>query len=450
MLRVKFINHASVLVKSDSVGILSDPWYTGGAFFNAWGLLYENQNLDIENLIVEEVTHIWLSHEHPDHFSVVFFKEFKELLIKKEISILFQKTADKRVYNFLNSLGLNVIEIDLNKETIVSSDTSVICIKDGFYDSGLLIKNSDGSILNLNDCEINNTQRLNEVFSITGEVDILLTQFSYAAWKGGPENRTWRRQAAAAKLTTIKSQIEKFKPRKVIPFASFVWFCNDENFYLNQDVNTIETVILELDDFDDRLCILQPYDELSIDDQWENSKARKFWKKQYDEIKRKKRNLHVYESVSEEALINSFIKYCDRIHKNNSVAFMKLIRFFGLFNVFHSSRVYLRDLQIGYEINYIDRTLEKITVDFDISMHSSSLNFIFSNNFGFDTLTVNGCFTEESAFGFARVAKNLAIENLNNLGITFGPRIVFNHKIIGMFLERLRSVNKKLGNKANY
>lgn len=123
---------------------------------------------------------------------------------------------------------------------------------------------------------------------------------------------------------------------------------------------------------------------------------------------------------------------------------MKLTRFLGVFGAFQNSRIFLKDLQVGYEVNYIDQKLNKIDDSFDISMHSSSLNFIFVNSFGFDTLTVNGCFTETSPYGFARAAKNLAIENLNNLGISFRANIVLNKNIINLFLDRLKSVNEKL------
>ena len=39
-------------------------------------------------------------------------------------------------------------------------------------------------------------------------------------------------------------------------------------------------------------------------------------------------------------------------------------------------------------------------------------------SFGFDTLTVNGCFEEASNGGFLVSTKTLAIENLNNLGMS--------------------------------
>ena len=72
------------------------------------------------------------------------------------------------------------------------------------------------------------------------------------------------------------------------------------------------------------------------------------------------------------------------------------------------------------------------------------LEFLLKNTFGFDTLTVNGCFEEVSDSGFSRVARTLAIENLNNMGIEFRPTILLNYQLIIMFISRLWAVSKKL------
>ena len=97
---IQFINHASVLVKNGGIKLLSDPWYQGDAFHKGWNLIHELSDEEILNLL-DEVTHIWISHEHPDHFSIMFFKKFGEILKEKNIEIIFQDTKDKRVESFL-------------------------------------------------------------------------------------------------------------------------------------------------------------------------------------------------------------------------------------------------------------------------------------------------------------------------------------------------------------
>ena len=131
---IQFINHASILVEHGGISILSDPWYQGEAFHKGWNLIHELADNEIISLL-EKVTHIWISHEHPDHFSILFFKKFGNLLKEKNIQILFQETKDKRVEMFLTNSGFNVQIIRFNKWIKLSDDFEILCFKDGFYDN---------------------------------------------------------------------------------------------------------------------------------------------------------------------------------------------------------------------------------------------------------------------------------------------------------------------------
>ena len=101
-IKIEFINHASVLVSDNNVSLLSDPWYQGDAFHKGWNLLYELDDSSIEDLL-NRVSHIWISHEHPDHFSILFFKKYEKKIKDRNIEILFQETYDKRVENFFKA-----------------------------------------------------------------------------------------------------------------------------------------------------------------------------------------------------------------------------------------------------------------------------------------------------------------------------------------------------------
>ena len=56
--------------------------------------------------------------------------------------------------------------------------------------------------------------------SYEGRADILLTQFSYAAWKGGIKNRNWRVKAATGKISRIIDQA-KLLNQKLNSFCKF-------------------------------------------------------------------------------------------------------------------------------------------------------------------------------------------------------------------------------------
>ena len=76
-------------------------------------------------------------------------------------------------------------------------------------------------------------------------------------------------------------------------------------------------------------------------------------------------------------------------------------------------------------------------------MHSRSLYFIFKNEFGFDTLTVNGCF-ESSDRGFSKSAKTLSIGSLNTLGFSLTLGLLFNPNLIFLFFSNLKKIMKNI------
>ena len=143
---IKFINHASVIVSDDNISLLSDPWYQGEVFHKGWNLLHEISDTSILD-ILKNITHIWISHEHPDHFSILFFKKFSDVIKQHKIKIFFQKTEDRRVYKYLISQGLDVEELNFNTKYYLSQNFCLTCIKDGFYDSGLLVESNGEKFL---------------------------------------------------------------------------------------------------------------------------------------------------------------------------------------------------------------------------------------------------------------------------------------------------------------
>jgi len=442
---IEFINHASVIIKCGECQILCDPWYEGEAFHKGWNLLIENDPQKI-NQLLQEITHIWISHEHPDHFSILFFKKYQAIIRERNITILFQSTKDKRVMSYFLSQGLFFNELDPKKFTQLNQNVRITCFKVGFYDSALLVESENEKILNLNDCEIKDADSANQIYKFTGKVDVLLTQFSYAAWKGGRDNLTWRVQAAKEKLQTFQLQVDAFKPKYTIPFASFVYFSNEKNYYLNDSVNTPKDVYEILKDAKTKIIIMKPYDifngHINEKSQIDNIN---FWQEKYKASK--DLTLKQFSLVSIEQLTDEFSTYRSRIKKNNNYYFMLLLRFFSPIKVFRPIYIFLEDLNITVNINLFSRKLQQTNHTPHLTMGSESLHFIFKNTFGFDTLTVNGCFEENVKGGFILSTKTLGIENINNIGISFTPLILVNIRLLKIFFLTLTKVAKKISNK---
>ena len=441
---IEFINHASVLISNNEISLLSDPWFQGDAFHKGWNLLHELNDAEIKEVLYK-TSHIWISHEHPDHFSISFFIKFSDILHEREIQILFQKTLDKRVENFLRAKGFNVKILETNKWIELSKNFKILNFKDGFYDSGLKMEVSGRRFLNLNDCEIKSKSRCAEVLDIVGECDVLLSQFSYAAWKGGKSNISWRKSAAKEKLETLSLQVKYFKPKVLIPFASFIYFSNTENFYLNDSANTPQSVIDYFSDYNDvSIKIMRPFEKLQNFSltKHSNTNSLDFWRDSYLSIQNKDKN--TFEIKDLDVLNSSFQDYQIRVFNNNSKLFIKLIRLFSPIPAFKKITIYLSDLNENVMVDLFSHQITVTKKDPEISMTSESLDFIFKNTFGFDTLTVNGCFEELKKGSFTKMVRTLAIENLNNIGISLNFLIFFRIDLIYLFLKRLFIVAKKI------
>ena len=232
---VKFLNHSCLMLQTETTNILCDPWFKGTAFGNGWSLLHDNSH-KINEL---QFDYIWISHEHPDHFSIPTLLE-----LTKKCTFLFQETMDKKVKKFLESKGHSVIELE-HKEVTKIGDLEITCVVCDGYDSSLLVSYPDGKVLlNINDARIElNSHLENEILPLLKgkTVDLLAFQFSYANWAGnqGDKNIPWFLQNKTDEKNDLV--ISKLSPKAILPFASFVYFSHEENFFWNES-NWIEHV----------------------------------------------------------------------------------------------------------------------------------------------------------------------------------------------------------------
>lgn len=440
-MEIQLINHASVLVSHGDVRLLTDPWYSGPAFHKGWRLLVDTPDEKIAYLLTR-TTHIWISHEHPDHFSIGFFKRWGQMIRDRGIKLMFQRIGDQRVADFLRAQSFDLTEMTFAKTYGLGPDFSVTCLKDEFYDSLISIRAGGRHVLNLNDCAVADTARAKQIFDVTGPCDVLLTQFSYAAWKGGRDNRDWRVAAASEKLNNIRVQAAMFRPRQVIPFASFVAFANARNTYLNDAANTPDTLVDAFRGAGFDLRIMQPGDVTDgAPDPGASARAADFWRDLYA---RPLDDPMTYRTVPEDRIRAAFDGWRARVFARNSRTAMRLARRLSPIRVLQPVVIHNDDTGLSWHVDPPAGTLTQTTDAPDLTMHSESLHFLFANSFGFDTLGVNGTFEESRPGGFARAARSIAIENLNNLGLRFGPGLLLEPRIIGVFLDRLRKVTARM------
>lgn len=438
---IEFVNHASVLIGDGETSILSDPWYSGSVFHYGWSLLTETSEEYIEDLL-RRTTYIWVSHEHPDHFSPAFFLKFRSLIQTLGIEILFQETRDRRVVDFFEAKDFKVLELKNNQTFKASSNCALTIAKSDLYDSALLVNMGGEKIFNLNDCPIHLKGELAAFVERFGTCDVLLTQFSYAAWKGGAQNKAWRSRAAQAKLKTLLRQAQYLKPTTVIPFASFIYFSNEMNAYMNDEVNTPARVAGYMQKSPTDIVFLRPHETQYVKTLRQDPKTIDWWETQFSQIDSLPKTKFETQ-ISFLQLENNFSAYRSKIFLKNSKWIMVFASKFLSMRPFGKTVVRLLDLSQTIEMSIFEG-LKVVDDPADLEMHSSSLNFIFMHEFGFDTLFVNGCFEESIEGGFERFAKCFAVGNLNSMGIYINLKLAFKLDTIKLLLNKLISIRKNV------
>jgi len=413
-MKIKFVNHASYILKYDEICLITDPWIEGTAFNEGWDLIETTKLLYSD---FSEITHIWFSHEHPDHFSPSNLKNIP-LEIRRKITILFQKTKDKKVVNFCKKLDFkDCIELFPNW-TELSQDFRILNIPHTEGDSWMCIKAGEFTILNINDCVLEDDKQVREIKTqIDSEkIDVLFTQFSYANWSGNKEENLIRKKFASKKIIEIERQVSIFEPTYTIPFASFVWFCHEENFYMNDEINKVDFVYSHLKNkLDTTPIVLFPNEQWNINDEHNSLSSVEKW-------------THSYESsiVLEKTIKPLFIEQVDLIKlgenyikdlkKNNT----KWINIF-----LKPSYIFIEDHKYSYKLSLNGFELsDKTHENCDISMSSDSLKYCFKFLWGGSTTRINGRYQVPKYGKFYNWKLYFQTSELNNHGEKFGLKFI--------------------------
>ena len=401
---ITFLNHASFILEYKEIKILNDPYLFNSAFNNGWNLLKE---IDHRNFL-KDITHIYFSHEHPDHFSIPFLKSIS-VEERKKITIIYQKTFDKRVKKFCEKIGYKFQEIEDCEEIEVSKDFYITIGKVPFYDSWINYRINNKNILNVNDCVLDNPDIVYLIKRKIKNIDFLFTQFSYAHFI--PEDQ--QKEKAAERLKRIKLQDKILKPSFIIPFASFIYFSHCENYLMNKNINTIQSTY----NFITKNCnaypiILKPNENWILNKK-DNETSLEFWNEIYKTIPDLEYNENKLK-INAETLIEKSKNYLKRIYKNNNKLLIFILYKLKFFN---SSCIFITDLNKSFNFNII-KGLENIHPSkekINIEMSSDSLQFIFDYDFGFETLLVNARFQAKSE-EINSITRNFIIGSLNNTG----------------------------------
>jgi len=414
-MKIEFVNHASFILESGDVRLITDPWLEGTCFNDGWGLLSPTA-LKYEEF--GSITHLWFSHEHPDHFHPPSLRKIPEAA-RRNITVLFQATGDRKVVDFCRIMKFkDVIEMPSGKAFDLGSGVQITCCPwEGYDDSWTHIRTPGGTILNLNDCIVNSPQEMQSVKDRVGDVDVLLTQFSISAWDGNVEELDRRLLGARKMLDRTWMQANVMQARHLIPFASFIWFCHEENAYMNEAFLPLEEVVATLREKSAAKTVLMyPGDVWEVGAPHDTDAALKRYAADQATIPTRPRVTS--RPAFEKLLITESYGFCGKVLANAHRSKLRIhfakdlpryrrqrqqkwsmadrIRAFFAMVTLHCepARLYLTDYGRSYELDIFHglRPANFKEEQCDVALSSDSLMYSFKNLWGGETLHINGRF----------------------------------------------------------
>ena len=406
-MKLEFVNHASLIFSYKDVNLMLDPWFEGLAFDKGWSLLSKSK---FEMKDFERITHIWFSHEHPDHFSPPIISKIPQEF-KSKITVLYHETNDKKIVDYCIKQGFKeVVELKENQAYVLQDDFKITSNEHTGGDSWCYLSTNEYGILNINDCVIRTEEESQELQNLVGRVDVLLTQFGYAHKIGNEEDDLLRRNAMEEKKGRIENQAAIFKPKFIIPFASFVFFCHEENKYMNLSNFMIDEMAdLIKNKLGRKDVVMYPGDVWEVgSESWDSMSAIDRYNTDFSNVSHFP-FVKTF-SVSEQALLKSGAEFGAKlIHKNPTAK--RLLSKIG-------TTFFVTDLNKSYRFIGENGILEdsKNPNECDVQLSSEALDYSFKNEWGAGTCHINARYFTTELGDVYKFHLLMNIANLNNEG----------------------------------
>lgn len=351
---IKLVNHACFSFSVEGSGCLVDPWLEGPIFNQAWRLVSEGGE------IPDNLKYIFISHEHPDHLHWPTLKK----LSSSEVTVVMTTRSNPNVQDNLERLGYKVITVPSGHQKELGP-LKVEFYKRG-HDSTIVFQHGDFVMVNQNDCHLTPAQ-VRAIKSLYPTIDIWWMQFSLAGYYGNLDDTEALQAANKKHRDMFKDYKSKFNPRVAIPFASFVYFCREENRGLNQYRVKLQQIL----DENDNVQVLFKGDEYLVDG--------------YED--RNKLNVEKWESLFESDLVlekphaglrdlkDNFKMFCDKHPVSGEVEF-SLFEGGACMLDFANKTTHFR--------SECSNPVAKVSM-FDLSE-------MFKNPWGADTMNITSCF----------------------------------------------------------
>jgi UDP-MurNAc hydroxylase len=423
-MKIHFVGHACVVAECADTAILMDPWLFGKIFNDSWSLLPEPK---FDPALLDKIDYIWISHEHPDHCHFPTLDSFPAAF-KARVTILFQDRDYAKVFAALRKLGYQRFKRLPHRAVVALSDqpdaTKVYCYHAGLMDSALAVLGQWQVIFNANDARISGGECKGILHDI-GHVDVLLNQFSLAAYGGFEPHEKYLPRRARQILENVSSVHRGLQAKVTIPFASFMYFSSLDNKYVNKFANSARDATGYLRRRGQRAAVLYPGDSYEVGAAHDSSEALA----QFDQIPGvDERSYDAVKSKTMAEIVAAYDNLAAQMRDKYSMLVLRMLR---------PVTIRIPDLDKTVAFRLTKGSLEEVdnTTAPDLVINSQPLWFGFKFPFGMQTLGVSARFRLLRNFNNWKFHRILF--SLNNGGIYLRPKYLLTPEMLGYLRTRL-------------
>src|SRR5688572_9223010 len=143
-MQLTYLAHASFLIEAGGKRLVTDPWLDGPTYLSAWWHFPEPAASGADLVGVD---YVYLTHEHVDHFHEPTLSR-----LPRSTPILIGRFISPRFRHKLQGMGFtNVRELPHGEEV----DLGGLWVTSYQYradDTALVLRDEQGTVLNMNDC----------------------------------------------------------------------------------------------------------------------------------------------------------------------------------------------------------------------------------------------------------------------------------------------------------
>ncbi len=423
-MKIHFVGHACIVAESADTSILMDPWLFGKIFNDSWSLLPEPK---FDPAMLDRVGYIWISHEHPDHCHFPTLDSFPASF-KSRVTILFQDRDYTKMFSAFRKLGYQRFQRLPHRTIVALSDkpeaTKIYCYHAGLMDSAAAVLSQGQVMFNANDARIS-AGECKGILNDIGHVDVLLSQFSLAAYAGFEPHEKFLPNRARQILENVSSVHRALGANVTIPFASFMYFSSLDNKYVNNFANSARHADGFLRRRGQRAAVLYPGETYEVGAEHDSSGALA----RFDQLPSvEERAYDPGESKTMAEVVAAYDALAANVREKYSMLLLWILR---------PVTIRMPDLDKTVTFRLATGSLKEIdnSTEPDLVINSQPLWFGFKFPFGIQTLGVSARFKLLRNFNNWKLHRILF--SLNNGGVYLRPKYLLTPEMLAYIRTRL-------------